>query len=90
MKALTYNRCRKPFAAWFYSHTPINQFDCFQTLWQIEMAADRRRCTCDRDKTLAGGSRDGEGWTKATIVNRPLAGFETVVHVKFLHLAKEV
>jgi len=90
IKALIYNRYRKPYAAGFFSHTPIDRFDCFQTLWQIEMAADRRRYTCDKDKVLAGGSRDGEiGQRQQSLIDR-WQRFETVVRVKFLYLAKEV
>ncbi len=83
IKSRTYNHYRKLLAHGFRSYIPINQFDVFQTLGKIQMAADRRRYQRNKEQTPAKISRDSENWIDATIVDRSLVGFGILIRGKF-------
>jgi len=79
----TYAHYRKLLAHGFRSYIPINQFDVFQALGKLQMAADRRRYHRDKTQIPAKVSRDGENWKDATIVDKSLVGFGVTILEKF-------
>ncbi len=83
IQSRTYNHYRKLLAHGFRSYIPINQFDVFQALGKIQMAADRRRYHRDKVEIPAKVSRDGEHWKDAIIVDKSLVGFGVTVLEKF-------
>lgn len=79
----TYGHYRKLLAHGFRSYIPINQFDVFQALGKIQMAADRRRYHRDKIQTSAKVSYDGETWKDAIVLDKSLVGFGVTVLEKF-------
>jgi hypothetical protein len=79
----TYGHYRKLLAHGFRSYIPINQFDVFQALGKLQMAADRRRYRRDKIKIPAKVSHDGENWKDAIIVDKSLVGFGVALLEKF-------
>ncbi|HLO14198.1 MAG TPA: PilZ domain-containing protein [Anaerolineales bacterium] len=79
----TYGHYRKLLAHGFRSYIPINQFDVFQAIGKLQMAADRRRYHRDKTQIPAKISRDGENWKDAVIVDKSLVGFGVTVVEKF-------
>jgi hypothetical protein len=59
----------------FCSYIPINKFDVFQALGQLQMAADRRRYSRAKIALAASVSTDGERWLPVTLVDKSLVGF---------------
>jgi hypothetical protein len=83
IQARTYNHYRKLLAHGFRSYIPINQFDVFQALGKIQMAADRRRYHRDKIQTSAKVSYDGETWKDALVIDKSLVGFGVTVFKNF-------
>ena len=79
----TYGHYRKLLAHGFRSYIPINQFDVFQALGKIQMAADRRRYHRDKIQTSAKVSYGGETWKDAIVTDKSLVGFGVTVFEKF-------
>jgi hypothetical protein len=59
----------------FRSYIPINQFDVFQSLGRIQMAADRRRYGRESIELPAKISRNGDKWMASVIIDKSLVGF---------------
>ena len=59
----------------FRSYIPINKFDVFQALGQLQMAADRRRYSRAEIDLAASVSADGERWIPVTLIDKSLVGF---------------
>lgn len=83
IRARTYNHYRKLLANGFRSYIPINQFDVFQSLGKIQMAADRRRYQRNKVQEPAQISGDGKNWENAIIVDRSLVGLGIIALEKF-------
>src|SRR5512138_209785 len=79
----TYGHYRKLLAHGFRSYIPINQFDVFQALGKLQMAADRRRYQRDKVRISARVSFDGENWKDAVVTDKSLVGFGVTVFEKF-------
>ena len=62
----------------FRSYIPINKFDVFQALGQLQMAADRRRYSRAKIESAASMSTDGERWLPVTLIDKSLVGFGAV------------
>src|SRR5512138_2450822 len=75
IQARTYNHYRKLLAHGFRSYIPINQFDVFQALGKLQMAADRRRYQRDKVQISAKVSYDSENWRDTVIEDKSLVGF---------------
>jgi len=75
IKQRTYGHYRKLLLNGFRSYIPINKFDVFQALGNIQMAADRRRYEREDVRIQILFSNDGNKWFNGTIVNRSLVGF---------------
>ena len=74
IKARTYNHYRKLLAHGFRSYIPINQFDVFQALGKLQMAADRRRYQRDKIQAPAKVSLDRKNWRDAVVTDKSLVG----------------
>jgi len=83
IQARTYNHYRKLLAHGFRSYIPINQFDVFQALGRLQMAADRRRNQRNKTQVPAKVSYDGEDWKDAIIEDKSLVGFGVSMFGKF-------
>jgi hypothetical protein len=79
----TYGHYRKLLAHGFRSYIPINQFDVFQALGKLQMAADRRRYHRETASMLARLSRDRANWIEGSIVDRSLVGFGVRIAGRF-------
>jgi hypothetical protein len=79
----TYGHYRKLLAHGFRSYIPINQFDVFQALGKLQMAADRRRYQRDKIHTPAQVSLDREIWKDAIVTDKSLVGFGLSTFEKF-------
>lgn len=66
----------------FRSYVPINKFDVFQALGQLQMAADRRRYGREEIELPAKLSLDGKRWTPATLTDKSLVGFGGVTSTR--------
>jgi len=71
----TYDHYRKLLANGFRSYIPINQFDVFQSLGKIQMAADRRRYGRETTELPAKISRGGDKWMESIVIDKSLVGF---------------
>ena len=59
-------------------YIPINKFDVFQALGQLQMAADRRRYSRAKIELTANVSTHGERWLPVTLIDKSLVGFGAV------------
>jgi hypothetical protein len=67
----------------FRSYIPINQFDVFQSLGRIQLAADRRRYKRHQVKIAGYISKDGAKWIEINIHDWSLVGFGGKVGERF-------
>jgi hypothetical protein len=67
----------------FRSYIPINKFDVFQSLGQIQMAADRRRFKRKEVGEKISISKDGTKWAAARIIDESIVGLGIRTKGKF-------
>ena len=84
IKQRTYIHYRKLIANGFRSYIPINKFDVFQALGQIQMAADRRRYQRLPSSVNVRISRNGKDWVNSVAIDKSLVGFGITTNEKFL------
>jgi len=83
IKQRTYIHYRKLIANGFRSYIPINKFDIFQALGQIQMAADRRRYQRWPSGVNVRISRNGKDWVNSVAIDKSLVGFGITTERKF-------
>jgi hypothetical protein len=79
----TYVHYRKLIANGFRTYIPINKFDVFQALGQIQIAADRRRYEREPSHKSIKISRDRKEWVNGVVIDRSLVGFGITTNGKF-------
>lgn len=79
----TYGHYKKLITHGFRSYIPINQFDVFQALGQLQAAADRRRYERLKDDSEVYLSKDMKKWSPGKIIDRSLVGFGLLTDDRF-------
>ena len=83
IKQRTYTHYRKLIANGFRSYIPINKFDVFQALGQIQIAADRRRYEREISQEFIKLSRNGRDWVDSVVIDKSLVGFGIITSEEF-------
>jgi hypothetical protein len=83
ISARTYGHYIKLLREGFRNYIPINQFDVYQTLGRLQMAADRRRYGRENEEINIEISIDRNIWQNGTIINQSLVGFGIVIEQSF-------
>lgn len=79
----TFNHYHKLLRNGFRSYIPINKFDVFQSLGNIQFAADRRRYSRKAVDIPTEFSRDAKNWHTARIIDKSIVGFGIGTEKKF-------
>ena len=83
ISARTYGHYIKLLREGFRNYIPVNQFDVYQTLGRLQMAADRRRYGRENSELIIQVSVDRVKWQNGTVINQSLVGFGILLEQSF-------